>query len=578
MADTRRLACLARHVERAGAKLVLVGDDRQLPAVAAGGTLAGLAARLGAVRLIENRRQRHEWERQALAAVRDGRADEAVAAYRREGRVVVADSPAELAAAIVERWWEATEQGTEVAMLARAREATGLLNALARATMGDAGRLGADELCVGPDPRRDLGERAFAAGDQVMCLCNRRLGATRVRNGTLAVVESAHKTALVVCTSSGEALRLPRHYVAGFVDHGYAMTVHKSQGRTVGATGGADDRRPGLALVWCAESMSAEAALVAASRATDATELFVVGTPEPLPTSHGQPEPVDPAMAVSAAWSRSDADRLAVDELAAQRAIRGLAGHTPHADLATRRAELDSLLSAPAKPAAAAHLLGVAAAVVDECHTAASTAPAEDGRTLAAERRVAQAEAELALAELAAHEADARRHAEAVAALGTDLRAARVERDLLDRALATQRRAHLDALAADPPTYVTGLVGPPPQERAQALRWRAGITVIEDLRTEHHLAADPTAISPWVRAVGVEPAGPGASRYASQLRSLAEVRRDPGIGPPPMGRTAVALAALVARSDERLQAARRPATAEALLPAPAPQRQPTRER
>jgi len=102
--------------------------------------------------------------------------------------------------------------------------------------------------------------------------------------------------------------------------------------------------------------------------------------------------------------------------------------------------------------------------------------------------------------------------------------------------------------------------------------------VIEDLRTEHHLAGDPTAISPWVRAVGVEPAGPGASRYASQLRSLAEVRRDLGIGPPPMGRTAVALAALVARSDERLQAARRPTTAEATLPASGPQRQPTRER
>jgi len=59
MVGTRDLARLIEHTERTNAKLVLVGDHRQLPEIEAGGVFAGLASRLGAARLEENRRQ-HE--------------------------------------------------------------------------------------------------------------------------------------------------------------------------------------------------------------------------------------------------------------------------------------------------------------------------------------------------------------------------------------------------------------------------------------------------------------------------------------------------------------------------------------
>ena len=74
MVGTRDLAELARHAEDAGAKLVLVGDDAQLPEIAAGGSFRALAQSLGALELADNRRQEHGWEREALLAIRQGRA------------------------------------------------------------------------------------------------------------------------------------------------------------------------------------------------------------------------------------------------------------------------------------------------------------------------------------------------------------------------------------------------------------------------------------------------------------------------------------------------------------------------
>jgi hypothetical protein len=61
MVPTRQLAELLDHVERAADKLVLVGDDRQLPAIEAGGALRGLIQRGLAVEFGENVRQANGW-------------------------------------------------------------------------------------------------------------------------------------------------------------------------------------------------------------------------------------------------------------------------------------------------------------------------------------------------------------------------------------------------------------------------------------------------------------------------------------------------------------------------------------
>jgi hypothetical protein len=68
MLGSRKLTRLLEHAHRAQAKVVLVGDDRQLAAIDAGGGFRALRLRLGASELTENRRQHQAWEREALGA------------------------------------------------------------------------------------------------------------------------------------------------------------------------------------------------------------------------------------------------------------------------------------------------------------------------------------------------------------------------------------------------------------------------------------------------------------------------------------------------------------------------------
>jgi AAA domain len=63
MMPTRALEHLAGEAAWRRARLVLVGDRAQLPAIDAAGGFAALADRLGAVELTENRRQRSQLQR-----------------------------------------------------------------------------------------------------------------------------------------------------------------------------------------------------------------------------------------------------------------------------------------------------------------------------------------------------------------------------------------------------------------------------------------------------------------------------------------------------------------------------------
>ena len=104
MVGTRDLARLADATEAADGKLVLVGDERQLPEIEAGGLFAALVDRLGALELREVRRQREPWDRDALAALRDGDVERFARDYQAHGRVIAAPSADHARERLVEDW------------------------------------------------------------------------------------------------------------------------------------------------------------------------------------------------------------------------------------------------------------------------------------------------------------------------------------------------------------------------------------------------------------------------------------------------------------------------------------------
>ncbi len=120
MVGTRTLARLLDHAARADAKIVLVGDPRQLPEIGAGGLLRGLGNRLDPIRLTTNRRQHELWERATLAELRDGQIDTTLATYRAHERIISAPTAVETRETMVADWWAARLAGQHTLMLAAA--------------------------------------------------------------------------------------------------------------------------------------------------------------------------------------------------------------------------------------------------------------------------------------------------------------------------------------------------------------------------------------------------------------------------------------------------------------------------
>ena len=104
MVGTRDLARLLDAAEQAQAKLVLVGDDRQLPEIQAGGLFSALADRLGAIELTRGPPPaRGVGPRRARGAARRRRRPASPRAYHEHGRIVAAPDRRGGARALVDR-------------------------------------------------------------------------------------------------------------------------------------------------------------------------------------------------------------------------------------------------------------------------------------------------------------------------------------------------------------------------------------------------------------------------------------------------------------------------------------------
>ena len=185
MVGSRKLARLLDHAHQAGAKVILVGDDRQLAAIEAGGGFRGLRLRLGASELTENRRQQQTWEREAVEHLRNGDLDQALGAYRAHGRLVAAGTPTRLKELLLGDWWQAFQHGDRVAILAHRREEVDQFNTACQQLRDHAGHLDAERLQVG--------DRSFAVGDLVVCGKNalRSLGVANGSRGQVLALDRA---------------------------------------------------------------------------------------------------------------------------------------------------------------------------------------------------------------------------------------------------------------------------------------------------------------------------------------------------------------------------------------------------
>lgn len=228
MVSSRQMALFIKAVVKAGAKLVLVGDAEQLQPIEAGAAFRAIADRIGYSELETIYRQRERWMCEASLDLARGNVSKAVGAYHRHGHFKGSELKAQAVENLIADWDRDYDPEKTTLMLAHLRRDVRMLNEMARAKLVERGIV-ADGFVF----KTEDGNRKFAAGDQIVFLKNE--GSLGVKNGMLAKVVEAATGRIVAEIGKGQHRRQvaveERFY--NNVDHGYATTIHKSQGATV---------------------------------------------------------------------------------------------------------------------------------------------------------------------------------------------------------------------------------------------------------------------------------------------------------------------------------------------------------
>ncbi|MEJ5027146.1 Ti-type conjugative transfer relaxase TraA [Brucella anthropi] len=269
MVSSLQMARVLDAAEKAGAKVVLVGDAMQLQPIGAGAAFRAIAERIGSAELAGVRRQQDQWARDASKLFARGRTGAGLEIYARRGHLVEAETRDALISRLVSDWADARRK-----MIMPSQPGRGVRPGTGIAALNGGGRLRGDALLVLAHTNRDVhrlnealrkvmrdegaldaarsfrterGLREFAAGDRIIFLDNARFLEPRaggnnpqyVRNGMFGTVVSTGNAfrapLLSVRLDSGSEIVLSEDSYRN-IDHGYAVTIHKSQGATVDRT------------------------------------------------------------------------------------------------------------------------------------------------------------------------------------------------------------------------------------------------------------------------------------------------------------------------------------------------------
>jgi conjugative relaxase-like TrwC/TraI family protein len=500
MVPTRKLAPLLAHADRAGAKVVLVGDDRQFASIEAGGGFRTLRLRLGASELTVNRRQVEAWEQRAIDDVRAGRIEQAIAAYAEHDRIRAFETRDDRDRALVSDWWQAHQAGEQPVVYAHRRAQVDQLNAVCQRLRAEYGQLGGERLAVG--------DRVFAVGDVVVLGANAK-DRLSVVNGTTAVIVGldVQGRAMTVRTLEDDpphVVRLPGWYLDAAVQPGQSRRVDLAYARTDMRSQGRTERRALLALDG-AEDM--QGGYVQLTRSTERTDLYLTVGPEPLGADEERPYPSREARApeqlLARVLSRDGSKTLASDTSDVVDVRR----------LSTRelRAERDRLaaLRAACPPDRSRELRLAAQRAADAeqarqqartDHQAASEQVAALVGSWLRRRELSAARDRLVLAEHAVRTTTGQAD-QAAERLGVVRRAQqrhlgwmeaydgelRVQERALARELGWRGRVDQRALVLDPPGWLLAELGPVPSDPQERGVWRVAAAELDAYRRAYGL-------------------------------------------------------------------------------------------
>lgn len=296
MVNNKTMMDVMEVINRSGAKLVLVGDGEQLQPIQAGSPFKQLTEKFGSANIETIRRQNTDWQKNATYNLAKSRGSEALEAYKEAG-FVHSLSKNDAVDKLINDYTEDRENGVSQAILAHKNADVKQLNLMIRDTLKSAGRLengrifkaGQTATNAGIPPGTRIGDtivfeksnvamgynaadRATYMGEQQgmhtlnldngaklsfgaesapmlrleeeqttsdlelsvgdRILFTKNDGFLGVKNGMLGTLVSYEADRVIVALDDGGTVDFSVDEYSN-IDHGYATTIHKSQGMTV---------------------------------------------------------------------------------------------------------------------------------------------------------------------------------------------------------------------------------------------------------------------------------------------------------------------------------------------------------
>lgn len=223
MVGTRQMECLTSLVKDTGAKLCLIGDERQLQAIDAGAPFRVIGDLVGKTSLVDIRRQNHEWAKDAVREFAEGKAGVALSRFIERDLFHIDKSRTMAMTRLVSDWSKVVERDPkEVLILAGVNQEVSNLNHLCQHARISSGEVKRERIRVG--------EEYIHLNDRVVFTKNSAL----IKNGSTGVVTKVNPLVneLTVLLDGGERVTVDA-IECPHIQLGYAMTVHKAQGATV---------------------------------------------------------------------------------------------------------------------------------------------------------------------------------------------------------------------------------------------------------------------------------------------------------------------------------------------------------
>jgi conjugative relaxase-like TrwC/TraI family protein len=269
MVGSRQMADVIQKVEMARAKLILVGDERQLQPIAAGGILHAIDQKViqiapgNSAVMKDIWRQREEWMKETVMLAAQGRTGKALDALAQKEKINLYENSSQARTALVDEFITKHRNDFSTGMVL-----TNISHDAQKINTEIRTKLQEQKIVDEKGIEFDNGSRTIdiAKGDRI--IFTRNDYNLDVRNGQRGIVENITSKGIINAVLDDGQTKEINVQKYNHIEYGWATTTHKAQGMTV-------DRA--FVYGFANESMaSQQATYVQISRAREETKLFIV--------------------------------------------------------------------------------------------------------------------------------------------------------------------------------------------------------------------------------------------------------------------------------------------------------------